>query len=201
MRGARKDETRTIAAAPNSIVSSTRLVVSALGTSRSGRCTVARMTLSPGVRRGALEPLNVAPEAWTAAGKWLQANAPAHASVACVPIGAVAYYSDLVVIDMLGLTDKHIARAKVTVGVGWAGHEKHDGKYVLARQPTYLLLGNVRVLDHALPIDHPEFVRIQHAAIEAREGDVYGRELVQAYEPAVANLGGGLFLHFLQRRR
>jgi hypothetical protein len=138
--------------------------------------------------------------AWTAAGKWLAANAAPGSSVACVPIGAVAYYSGLPVIDMLGLADKHIARAPLPTGAGWAGHEKRDGKYVLSRRPTYLLLGNVRVLDHALPFDHPEFVRIQHEVVEGREGDIYGQELVRLYEPKVANLGGGLFLHFLQRR-
>ena len=139
-------------------------------------------------------------EAWSAAGKWLRAHAPPGASVACVPIGAVSYYSGLPVIDMLGLTDKHIARAPLATGDGWVGHEKRDGKYVLSRQPTFLLLGNVRVLDRALSIDDPEFVRIAHPAIEAREGDVYSQELVRNYQPRVANLGGGLFLHFLQRR-
>jgi hypothetical protein len=139
-------------------------------------------------------------EAWTAAGKWLRRDAPPGASVACVPIGAIAYYSGLTVIDMLGLTDAHIARAPLPTGAGWAGHEKRDGRYVLARKPTYLLLGNVRVLDHALPLDHPEFVRVQHPVVEAREGDVYGHELATSYVPRVANLGGGLFLHYLRRR-
>lgn len=138
--------------------------------------------------------------AWTAVGEWLRANAPAGASVACVPIGAVAYYSGLPVIDMLGLTDKHIAHVRMPTGVGWAGHEKRDGKYVLSRRPTFLLLGNVRVLDRALSINDPEFVRVQHPAVEAREGDVYGNELVQNYVPQVANLGGGLFLHYLRRK-
>ncbi|MEZ5965072.1 MAG: hypothetical protein R3F56_14655 [Planctomycetota bacterium] len=139
-------------------------------------------------------------EAWTAAGRWLRRNAAPGASVACVPIGAVGYYSGLPLIDMLGLTDRHIARVPLALGQGWAGHEKHDGKYVLSRQPTYLLLGNVRVLDRALPLGHPEFVRIRHPAVEAREGDVYVRELEEHYEPRVVSLGGGLFLHFLQRR-
>src|SRR5690606_3832871 len=133
-------------------------------------------------------------EAWTAAGKWLKADAPPGASVACVPIGAVGYYSELPLIDMAGLTDRHIARVDVPLGRGWAGHEKRDGRYVLSRAPTYLLLGNVRVLDHPLPLDHPEFVRIAHPDIEAREGDIYVPELLHAYEPKVANLGGGLFL-------
>ena len=84
--------------------------------------------------------------AWTAAGRWLSAHAPPGSSVAAVPIGAVSYYSGLHTIDMLGLTDAHIARRTMPeMGRGWAGHEKHDGPYVLGRRPTILLLGNINV--------------------------------------------------------
>ena len=81
-------------------------------------------------------------------GQWFAASAPAGASIAVVPIGAVAYYSKLEVRDMLGLTDRHIARRDPSgLGQGWAGHEKHDGQYILGRRPTYLLLGNVDVTE------------------------------------------------------
>jgi arabinofuranosyltransferase len=138
--------------------------------------------------------------AWTAVGRWLREHAAATDSVACVPIGAVGYYSGLPVIDMLGLTDRHIAHRDLPTGHGWAGHEKHDGPYVLSRRPTYLLLGNVRVLPRRLPLDHPAFVRSPDPAIEAREGDVFGPALWRDYEPAVVELPGVGFLHFLKRR-
>jgi len=84
--------------------------------------------------------------AWTAVGQWLNAHAPPGSSFAAVPIGAVAYYSGLRAIDMLGLTDAHIARRTMPeMGRGWAGHEKHDGPYVLGRRSTFLLLGNINV--------------------------------------------------------
>ena len=72
-----------------------------------------------------------------------------------MPIGAVSYYSKLEVRDMLGLTDRHIARRNLSgLGRGWAGHEKHDGQYILRRRPTYLLLGNVDVTEQ--PRDPPQ---------------------------------------------
>jgi hypothetical protein len=138
--------------------------------------------------------------AWTAVGSWLRRHASPTDSVACVPIGAVGYYSRLPVVDMLGLTDRHIARRDLPTGRGWAGHEKHDGAYVLSRRPTYLLLGNVRVLPRRLPLDHPAFVRSPDPAIEAREGDVFGPELWRDYTPAVVELEGIGFLHHLKRR-
>ena len=144
--------------------------------------------------------------AWRAAGRHLARIAPEGASVACVPIGAVGYESGLVVVDMLGLVDPHIARAENPTGGGWAGHEKRDGAYVLGREPTYLLLGNVRALDSALPLDHAEFVRVRNPYVEAREGDIYVPALARDYVPEVARLDDvdgrdrPLFLHYLRRR-
>lgn len=106
---------------------------------------------------------------WTATGKWLRENASPSESVACVPIGAIGYYSGLVIHDMLGLTNRHIAKLDRPTGGRWAGHEKHDGAYILSLEPNYLLLGNVRVLDRALPLHHPLFVR--DPSIEDRESE------------------------------
>ena len=137
---------------------------------------------------------------WTAAGKWLREASRPGDSVACVPIGAIGWYSELPLIDMLGLTDAHIARVDAPTGTGFAGHEKHDGPYVLSREPTFLLLGNVNVSAVRLPRQHPEFVRISHPRVKEREGDIYVPELRRNYRRAVADLGNGLYLHYLRRR-
>ncbi len=85
------------------------------------------------------------------AAKWLEANAPPDAVVASTPAGAIGYYTNLRIIDMLGLNDLHIAHVKdVAMGTGRAGHEKGDGKYVLSRSPDYILMGNVAVLPRPL---------------------------------------------------
>ena len=81
-----------------------------------------------------------------------------------------------------------------------AGHEKHDGPYVLSREPTYLLLGNIQVLPERMPLDSPYFARPPAPAIRAREDDVFTPELFRSYEKRVAELPQGLFLHFLERR-
>ncbi len=80
------------------------------------------------------------------AGLWLADNSKPNAVVASTPAGAIAFYSERTVIDMLGLTDKHIARQPVQgIGQGRAGHERGDGAYVLSRKPDYILLGNIAV--------------------------------------------------------
>jgi hypothetical protein len=87
----------------------------------------------------------------TLAAQWLQEHAPADAVVASTPAGSIGYHMNLRVIDMLGLNDVHIAHVRSDgLGTGRAGHEKGDGKYVLARSPDYILLGNVAVLPRPL---------------------------------------------------
>lgn len=77
---------------------------------------------------------------WRDIGWWIADNSPPTASLAAEGAGAPAYYSRRTTIDMLGLTDRHIARVEVPdMGAGVAGHEKRDPDYVLnIRRPTYI---------------------------------------------------------------
>ena len=88
------------------------------------------------------------------AAHWLERNAPPNSVVASTPAGAIGYYTNLRVIDMLGLNDIHIAHSQDTLGgaagLGRAGHEKGDGRYVLSRSPEFILMGNVAVLPFPL---------------------------------------------------
>ena len=56
------------------------------------------------------------------------------------PASALPWYADRPVIDMMGLTDRHIGRRVMPeMGRGPAGHEKGDGAYVLSRRPDIIL--------------------------------------------------------------
>jgi arabinofuranosyltransferase len=69
-----------------------------------------------------------------------QHTAPDEA-VATIGIGAVKFYSGRTVIDLVGLTDEHIARRSIpSMGRGLAGHEKYDSQYVLSRRPRYIVI-------------------------------------------------------------
>jgi hypothetical protein len=66
-------------------------------------------------------------------------------TVATRGVGAMAYYSGLRVIDVLGIVDPHIARVQYQEGLivhELPGHSKRDWPYVLARKPTFLVLRN-----------------------------------------------------------
>ena len=94
-----------------------------------------------------------------AAGLCLGAQVPPDTLIATHAIGLVPYYSGLPTIDMWGLTDRTIARADVGgLGVGKAGHERHDYAYVLDRKPRLIVPGPtlISAAPQALA-DPPEF--------------------------------------------
>ncbi len=93
----------------------------------------------------AIPPQHASPRVveWAAIGSYLRAHFP-HATVATVPIGAIGYYSQLPIIDLVGLTEPAIARAGRSVPPElltkqWIGHERHCTECVLARAPTLIV--------------------------------------------------------------
>jgi hypothetical protein len=81
--------------------------------------------------------------AWRCAltGRWLHSIARQGETLAVFGAGAVPYYSKLYTIDMLGLSDLHIAHLPGRLGHSMAGHEKYDSDYVIARRPTFIVFG------------------------------------------------------------
>ena len=142
---------------------------------------------------------------WKSVGMWLRENATEGDSLATVPIGAVSYYSGLVVYDMLGLTDRHIGHLDMPgMGLGWAGHEKHDGQYILGRRPTYLLLGNIDVTARPRDPRGSPFIPYTNRNIFDREKDVYeGDLLIEIYRSRSVRLETGEYFNFyeLKERR
>lgn len=99
-------------------------------------------------------------------GRWLAQHAPPDAVLATNTAGSIPYYSHLRTIDMLGLNDVHIAHRVISdAGERHAGHEKHDGLYVLALRPQYIHFGSSRgAVEPKYAGDHeiaasPDFLR------------------------------------------
>jgi hypothetical protein len=69
-----------------------------------------------------------------------QRSAPDEA-VAAIGVGVIKYCTRRRVIDMVGLTDVHIAhRRMAAMGRALAGHEKFDSAYVLAQRPRFIII-------------------------------------------------------------
>ena len=137
---------------------------------------------------------------WSLVGKWFAQHADTGCRIAAVPIGAVGYYSGLPMLDMLGLTDAHIARRTMpNMGNGWAGHEKHDGQYILSRKPRFLLLGNIDVTYQPRNPAAVPFIPYSNPSIWEREKDIYDLDmLVRLYRPRSAEIAPGIFLNFYE---
>lgn len=84
-------------------------------------------------------------------GRWIQAHTPRDTWIATAVIGAIPYYAERPTIDILGLTDEHIAHLDVPdLGTGRAGHEKTDLDYVVGRKPAIIpYKGSDLLWDHA----------------------------------------------------
>jgi tetratricopeptide (TPR) repeat protein len=79
-------------------------------------------------------------EKMTQTGEWLKGHASPGKAVAASTIGAVAYYSGVPLIDMLGLTDATIAHSPEYVeGIqsGWK-ERKYNNTYLLSREPEWI---------------------------------------------------------------
>lgn len=134
------------------------------------------------------------------AARWLDAHTTGPATMAATPAGAIAYFSRLDVIDMLGLNDAHIGHMAVTdMGGGRAGHEKGDGAYVLSRRPAYILLGNVAVL----PFPVSDSAMMEKKLIRRSEQEIWATPAFHRdYERVVVRLADhGPFAWFTFYRR
>jgi hypothetical protein len=134
-------------------------------------------------------------ETWRQVGLWFQAHATPGESIALVPAGAVPFYSGLVAIDLLGLNDRTIARSPVArPGVAPAGHERSDAAYVLARRPTYILLGT-----YGLSADPPDASTVLPLYYQAEREITTSPEFKNNYRLRAGRCPGGYFTYFERR--
>lgn len=79
---------------------------------------------------------------WRAIALELAKVLPNSTKIAAAPIGALGYYTDFEVVDLVGLTDRHIAQLPADTTYFYPGHQRHDGPYALSLQPDLILLAN-----------------------------------------------------------
>ncbi|GAB4359845.1 MAG: hypothetical protein Kow006_29260 [Gammaproteobacteria bacterium] len=81
--------------------------------------------------------------------EWLRREFDRDTLVAMNAVGLVPYRTGFPTIDMLGLTDAHIARTRAhsdgMVGRQYAGHFRHDAGYVCRREPDLVFLGGIQL--------------------------------------------------------
>lgn len=130
-------------------------------------------------------------------GRWLRDNTPETASVAAVPVGAIGYESRRTIIDMLGITDEHIAHRDVSIGDFAAGHEKYDSGYVLDRKPDIIIL-----FDNLSPspATGADYAGLKGVFIPAVVDMVENPRLAAEYERRAVQVREGKWLNLLVRQ-
>lgn len=128
-----------------------------------------------------------------AAGRWLKENFPPDTLLATGNAGVLPYESELTTIDMYGLCDKQIAqRVMPRMGLGPAGHEKGDGRYVLDRKPDVILIMRGRFSDQ--PLTRAQIGAVKHSVSEAELWD--DPRFEAGYKLESARLPGFYFNYF-----
>ena len=99
-------------------------------------------------------------------GKTLKKIGNNYEYIACVPIGAIGYYSKMNVIDMVGIVDPVIAHEKLSTDhpIKWTpGHTKGDGKYILSRKPKFIQLTDYLTNS---PLEEPHKRSLQFTSVK-----------------------------------
>ncbi|MHA1569563.1 MAG: hypothetical protein ACTSXZ_08835 [Alphaproteobacteria bacterium] len=135
-------------------------------------------------------------QAWCYIGQNLAEEFPPDTSIGLIPIGAIGYCSKLPVVDIVGLTDAHIARSSTDLSRSMAGHGRYDSEYVLAEKKPKLVLALIDLIH--LPV--PEwFMRagVQHLAMRDL---IQRREFIDAYAFHRMKVGEKRYFHYWSRR-
>jgi hypothetical protein len=74
--------------------------------------------------------------------KYLNENYPSDYSIATSGIGALGFYSNMIIIDVLGLTDSQVAKGGIVGNDEIYSHGKSNAKYILKRKPSIIVFGD-----------------------------------------------------------
>lgn len=85
--------------------------------------------------------------------------------------------------------------------IGWTGHGKHDGQYILSQKPTYLLLGNIDVTNRPRNPQSSPFIPYFNKYVWEREKDMFESDLIfKMYEPRSVEIAPDQYLNFYELR-
>ncbi len=129
---------------------------------------------------------------WFLAGDAMAKKFPAGSSIALGPAGYIPYVTGFKTYDYYGLVVPAISHKEISFEQGYAGHEKHDGDYLLSQLPDFFLIGNVDITDGPrkglIPL------------LESEKDIAFDKRFGQNYEMISIPVAGGKYLNLFKRR-
>lgn len=118
-------------------------------------------------------------------------------SIAVVPIGSIGYFSNMHVLDMVGVVDPVIAHEPMDPAytASWRpGHDKGDGQYILSLEPDF-----IQLLDRLTSQPHPgpDTLSLRYKSIVEILASPAFEEL---YEFCAIPMPGGWYYNLYRRR-
>lgn len=135
-------------------------------------------------------------------GRQLAATRPADTLIAVGAAGAIPYYSGLPTIDMLGLSDRKIARGEPNARTGgsFVGHQKFDARYVLSRRPDIVVLNQGYWWEGHPLGDAPEKSPLVFTSSDPMNAELYDEFYWNPeYALRALDLGGGTRYYVFER--
>jgi arabinofuranosyltransferase len=132
---------------------------------------------------------------WAQVGHWFSKNVPSDATIASAVVGAIPYYSGLRTYDLLGLTDREVARHGDVYPQGRIGHQKYHTDYILARKPVYIVYHVSGLYDRPLWRRSQDIDRVYSYALYDLANDERTKEL---YEYQAVKMDSGAYVEFLK---
>ena len=129
-------------------------------------------------------------ERWIQVGKGLPDSTSPDQSIATSAIGAVGYFSERRIVDMLGMTNDSVWRTAPNLSVEMKGHHRCDAPWVLAQKPDVVLIGAGLMLESGSSIP----------AFTYERGILDSDEFRSTYHSRVMEIPGSYALIFFQRR-
>ncbi len=156
-------------------------------------------SLLPGVKTSHLRKSE---DRWIAVGKAFNAIVPPQTKLATNIAGKLPYYSRIYTIDLLGLTNKEIAKVPIrSMGHGYAGHEKFKTSVIFEHQPDLLYLS---VLDPCPPNLFVQWQKIhdllKRTPLRGYASLFTNPNFRKLYAPAFLLLKSGAFASFYIKR-
>jgi hypothetical protein len=129
---------------------------------------------------------------------WLSENSPEDYTIGAFGVGAIGYYSDRDILDLLGLNDVETAHSEVDdLGAGLAGHEKSNPDYVLEEARPEIIIPSLGQRSAQTEAQLREsFVSLPMS--DGRRPLLTDTRLWQRYDVRTIQIGDSWF-HLLQR--